>query len=167
MGLFDFFKSKKGDSVSRESTESKGTDEHAVKHELKITDKDVQADEEIVDRIVEQMVEEDPFKNFYSGKTKDDFTPLSNQVFKFENITTVNVDFVNKAKGKTLVKIEDITLGSLPEDLANTIQSYQDKYLLTAFVYVTGGPYMIYDRKKDEVIEDEIPFGLDIYVQFT
>ncbi|WP_423188453.1 hypothetical protein ACO1PF_07520 [Alkalibacterium sp. f15] len=167
MGLFDIFKSKKSDSVSRDSSKSENSDEHAVKHELQITDKDLQADEETVDKIVEQMVEEDPFKNFYSGKTKDDFTPLSKQAFKFETITTVNVDLVNKAKGKILVKIENITLGYLPEELAKTVQSYQDSYLLTAFVYVTGGPYMMYDRKKEAVIEDEVPFGLNIYVQFT
>ncbi|OJF95962.1 hypothetical protein [Alkalibacterium sp. 20] len=167
MGLFDIFKSKKSDSVSRDSSKSESSDEYAVKHELQITDKDLKADEETVDKIVEQMVEEDPFKNFYSGKTKDDFTPLLKQAFKYETITTVNVDFVNKAKGKTLVKIENITLGYLPEELAKTVQSYQDSYLLTAFVYVTGGPYMMYDRKQDAVIEDEVPFGLNIYVQFT
>lgn len=167
MGLFDFFKSNKRETVSNETRNNESNDEHSVKHELKFTDKDLHADEETVDRIVEKMVEEDPFKNFYSGKTKEDFTAASKQAFKYETITTVNVDFINKGKGKTIIKIEDITLGSLPEETAETLQSYQEKYLLTGFVYVTGGPYMTYDRDKEDVIEDEIPFGLDIYVQFT
>ena len=167
MGLFDFFKSKKDTPNASAQKDVQDSDQHSVKHEMQITEKDLQADEETVDRIVETMVEEDPFKNFYSGKTKDDMTPLSKQTYKYENITTVNVDFVNKDKGRTLVKIEGITLGFLPEDTALTLQSYQEKYLLTAFVYVTGGPYMAYDTTKEKVVEDDVPFGLDIYLQFT
>ncbi|SFB98793.1 hypothetical protein SAMN04488102_102108 [Alkalibacterium subtropicum] len=167
MGLFDFFKSKKDTPDTSAQNNLQDNDQHTLKHEMQITDKDLKADEETVDRIVEKMVEEDPFKNFYSDKTKDDMTPLSKQTYKYENITTVNVDFVNKDKGKTLVKVEGITLGFLPEETALTLQSYQDKYLLTAFVYVTGGPYMAYDTSKETVIEDEVPFGLDIFVQFT
>ena len=167
MGLFDFFKSKKNTPDTSEQNKSQDNDQHSVKHEIQFTEKDLKADEETVDRIVEKMVEEDPFKNFYGGKTKTDMTPLSKQTYKYENITTVNVDFVNKDKGKTLVKIEEITLGFLPEETALTLQSYQEKYLLTGFVYVTGGPYMAYDSNKEEVIEDDVPFGLDIFVQFT
>ncbi len=77
------------------------------------------------------------------------------------------MDLITRDKGKVLVKIENITLGFLPEETARTVQSYQDKYLLTAFVYVTGGPYMMYDTKAEEAIEDDIPFGLDIYIQFN
>ncbi|GEK88535.1 hypothetical protein SAMN04488100_1192 [Alkalibacterium putridalgicola] len=167
MGLFDFFKSKKDTADTSAQNKLQDNDQHTLKHEMQITEKDLKADEETVDRIVEKMVEEDPFKNFYSGKTKEDMTPLSKQTYKYENITTVNVDFVNKDKGKTLVKVEGISLGFLPEDTALTLQSYQDKYLLTAFVYVTGGPYMAYDPNTETVIEDEGPFGLDIFVQFT
>lgn len=167
MGLFDFFKSKKDTPDTSAQNKLEDNDQHTLKHEMQITHRDLKADEETVDRIVEKMVEEDPFKNFYSGKTKEDLTPLSKQTFKYENITTVNVDFVNKETGKTLVKIENIALGFLPEKTARTLQSHQDKYLLTAFVYVTGGPYMAYDPNKEDVIEDEVPFGLDIFVQFT
>lgn len=167
MGLFDFFKSKKDTPDTSDQNNSQDNDQHIVRHEMQLTEKDLKADEETVDRIVEKMVEEDPFKNFYAGKTKEDMTPLSKQVYKYENITTVNVDFVNKDKGKTLIKIEGISLGFLPEDTALSLQSYQEKYLLTAFVYVTGGPYMAYDSNKEEVVEDEVPFGLDIFIQFT
>ncbi len=167
MGLFDFFKSKTNESEPKETQKTQSNEVQTVKHELHLTDKDLHADEETVDRIVEKMIEEDPFKNFYSGKTKEDFTPLSKQVYKYETVTTVNVDLITRDKGKVLVKIENITLGFLPEETARTVQSYQDKYLLTAFVYVTGGPYMMYDTKAEEAIEDDIPFGLDIYIQFN
>lgn len=167
MGLFDFFKSKQADSTDKEPGKTEDTNQHVLKHEMQLTDKDLKADEEAVDRIVEKMVEEDPFKNFYSGMTKEDFTPLSRQTFKYADITTVNVDFINKDKGKTLVKVEGITLGFLPEETARTVQAHQEKYLLTAFVYVTGGPYMTYDPDKEAVTEDEVPFGLDLYIQFT
>lgn len=167
MGLFDFLKNKTKNANPAVSNKAESTDDYTLVHEMKLTDRDLMADEATVDRIVEKMVDEDPFKNFYSGKTKDDFTPLSQPAYKYETITTVNVDFITKGKGKIGVKVEDITLGFLPEDKAEIIQSYQEKYLLTAFVYVTGGTYMLFDPKSEEVIEDETPFGLDIYVQFT
>lgn len=66
-----------------------------------------------------------------------------------------------------LVKVEDISLVTLSSEKSLILQSYQEKYLLTAFVYFTGGPYKAYDPAREEMIQGEKPLGMDIFVQFT
>ena len=166
MGLFDFLKGKKKESKPVTPAEEE-TEQESIKYETKFTARDLKADPKTVKEIVDKMVEEDPFKTFYGGKTAEDFTPLTSRAYKFDAITTLNVDFVHKEKGRVLVTIEGIPLGFLKEEDALTVQQYQEKYLLTAYVYATGGPYLEYDKDKEDVVEGEAPYGLDIFVQFT
>ena len=169
MGLFDFFKKKDDNKTpnAAESTDATESAQEIIQYETKITAREIKADPVTIKEIVEKMVEEDPFKRFYNGKTAEDFTPLTSRIYKYDNITTVNVDFVHKEKGRTLVTIEGIPLGFLTEEQADTIQQYHSKYLLTAYVYATGGPYMEYDTETESAVKKEAPYGLDMYIQFT
>lgn len=166
MGLFDFFKGKKKQAQPAASA-PKTEGPASIKYKTKFTARGMKADPETIKAIVDKMVEEDPFKNFYNGKTAEDFTPLTRVEYKLTDITTLNIDFVHKEKGRVIVYIEGIALGFLKEEEALTIQEYQEKHLLTAYVYVTGGPYLQYDREKETAVEHDAPYGLDIFVQFT
>ena len=167
MGLFDFFKRKNKPASSSEPVSNEETDQITVKYEAKLTAHELKADESTINTVVAKMVEEDPFKNYYNGRTLEDMTALSKRVYKYESITTVNVDFNVKEKDRILVVVEGSPIGFVPEEKAKAIQEYQSKHLLTAFVYVTGGPYLEYDRETEQAVEGESPLGLDIFAQFT
>ncbi|GEK91931.1 hypothetical protein [Alkalibacterium kapii] len=167
MGLFDFFKNKKVKPDSSAKNTLQDNDQHTLKHEMQLNEKDFNTDKETIAHIVEKMIQEDPFKNYFSGMTKEDMNARSERYYKYSEITTVNVDFTKSKDQGLVIKIEGISLGILSPEKAQTLESHQDNYLLTAFVYVTGGPFMAYDSTKEVVVEDEEPLGLDIFVQFT
>lgn len=168
MGLFDFFKGKnKNETEQQASTDSHETEERVVHYETKLTAHELKADQQTIDQVVDKMVEEDPFKRYYNGKTLEDMTPLASRLYKYADITTVNVDLDSKEKGRVLVVVEGTPLGYIPEQKAETIQGFQKKHLLTAYVFVTGGPYMEYSKEEDKAVEDSSPLGLDIFVEFT
>lgn len=167
MGLFDFFKGKQKEESRTEPVNTEESDQVAVQYETKLTAHELKADNASIQQVVEKMIEEDPFKNYYNGKTLEDMTPLAKRIYKYESITTVNVDFNSKEKDRILVAVEGTPIGFVPEEKAKTLQDYQSRYLLTAFVYVTGGPYIEYSKEQDKPVEEEAPVGLDIFVQFT
>lgn len=166
MGLFDFFKNKDRETTQNKTPETHESEERVVQFETKLTAHELKADQQTIDQVVDKMVEEDPFKRYYKGKTLEDMTPLTNRLYKYADITTVNVDLNSKEKGRVLVVVEGTPLGFIPEQKAETIQDYQKKHLLTAYVFVTGGPYMEYS-KEEKAVEGVSPLGLDIYVEFT
>lgn len=168
MGLFDFLKGKEKIETKKQiSTDSHKTEERVIHYETKLTARELKADQQTIDQIVEKMVEEDPFKRYYNGKTLEDMTPLASRLYKYADITTVNVDLDSKEKGRVMVVVEGTPLGYIPEQTAQTIQDRQEKHLLTAYVFVTGGPYMEYSKEQDKAIEDFSPLGLDIFIEFT
>lgn len=167
MGLFDFFKSKDIGNTQREVKETQESEERVVQYETKLTAHELKADQQTIGEVVDKMVEEDPFKRYYNGKTLEDMTPLTARLYKYSDITTVNVDFNHKENGTIQVLVESIPLGYIPEQKATAIQDYQKKYLLTAYVFVTGGPYMEYSKEEEKAVDDSSPLGLDIFVEFT
>lgn len=167
MGLFDFLKgNKKTDNQPKEKS-AEDNQSQPIKYETKITAREVTADKATVENIVEKIIEEDPFKNFYDGKTDSDFSPFTDRLYKYQSVTTVNVDLVSEESNQLKIYIEGILLGTLPDDKVREINRYRGKDLLTAFVYVTGGPFKEYDKKSEAVKEGSAPYGLDIYIQFS
>lgn len=167
MGLFDFFKGKQKEESQSKPVNTEESDQIKIQYETMLTAHELKADDARLRQVVDKMVEEDPFKNYYNGKSLEDMTPLTKRLYKYETITTVNVDFHIKEKDRILVVVENTPIGFLPEEKAKTIQDYQSRFLLTAFVYVTGGPYIEYDKETDSPVSGECPVGLDIFVQFT
>ncbi|PRY83635.1 hypothetical protein [Alkalibacterium olivapovliticus] len=167
MGLFDFFKGQKNEETHNDPVTNEKSDQITIQYETKLTARELKADKTQITEIVDKMVEEDPFKHYYKGKTLEDMTPLAQRLYKYEAITTVNVDFHTKEKDRILVVVEGKPVGFIPEDKARTIQENQSRFLLTAFVYVTGGPYIEYDKEQDKPVAGESPLGLDIFIQFT
>ncbi|WP_208560290.1 hypothetical protein [Marinilactibacillus kalidii] len=167
MKLFDRFKTKSKKAVSPSKTDTPQEKKCLkIKFETKIPADHITSSQEVIQMIVDKMVKEDPFKNFYTGKTDADFTPLSKRVYKYDAITTVNVNLV--PQGETYaVSVEGISIGTLPSSISRKISEYYDDSMLTAYAYVTGGYYKEYDRVKEAVIEQEEPCGIDIYIQFT
>lgn len=166
MKLFDFFMSNKQPSQTKlkKCTESKPQE---IQYETKLIAQDLTQDKTVIQSIVDKMVKEDPFKNFYTGKTDSDFGPLSKRVYKYEAITTVNVNILVDSSNQYVASIEGINLGKVPELISNELSSYYESYLLTAYAYVTGGYYKEYSQEKGKVIERFDPYGLDLYIQFS
>ncbi|TVP91053.1 hypothetical protein [Alkalibacterium sp.] len=167
MGIFDFFKGKDKERPQNQTEETSNSEQASIQYETKLTAHELKAGQDTIDQVVQTMVEEDPFKQYYKGKSLEDMTPLTSRLYKYEAITTVNVDFDSQEKNRILVVVEGTPLGYVPEEKANAIQEHQKKYLLTAFVYVTGGPYIEYNKEQEKAVEDSSPLGLDIFVQFT
>lgn len=161
MGLFDFFKGNKkpvAPTATKAPEQSLGSD---VKFETRMTDRQMVADKAVVQEIAKKIIAEDPFVKPYQGRVDVDFRDGERRIFEFEEVTTMNVaiepDF-------TLV-VEGIALGKIPADKVEAIKPYFGSTMLTAFVYVIGG------RSKQivegELAMSEIPYGLDIYLQFN
>lgn len=167
MGLFDFFKGKEKESTQPEQIRTEESDQQRIQYETKVTAHELQADETVIRQVVDQMVEDDPFKRYYNGKALEDMTPLSKRIYKYGEITTVTIDFQLKEKNSILVVIEGTPIGYLPEEKAKIIQDYQSRFLLTAYVYVTGGPFIEYSKEEDKPVSGESRVGLDIFIQFT
>ncbi|WP_225744782.1 hypothetical protein [Marinilactibacillus sp. Marseille-P9653] len=165
MKLFDIFKSKPSIS-SRRSEKTQDNKCQKIQYETKIPAKKITSSQEVIEMIVSKMVKEDPFKNFYTGKKDAYFTPMSKRVYKYDAITTVNVDLVPQNDTFT-VSLEGISIGTLPESISGKLSEYYDQFLLTAYAYVVGGYYKEYDTTEEKIIEVFEPYDIDIYVQFT
>lgn len=154
MGLFGaLFGKKKQGEKKEEKTDS---DVQEVKVETKWLASEVTADQEQIDRIAQAIIEEDPFKQEYGKQLPD-----SKRTYKYTEVTTVNVD-VRSEKGYVLF-IEGQKLGQLTEEQVKEIAPYFGISLLTAYVYVIGGPY----KEEGSQDEKEEPYDLEIYIQFT
>lgn len=161
MGLFDFFKSKKQPAESVKSTESSSTLGSNIKFEMRMTDRQMNADKATVNKIAELIIAEDPFVKPFQGKADADFREGERRSFEYEKATTMNVALESDF---TLV-IEGIALGKIPNDKIAAIKPYYHSSIATIYVYVIGGRSK--QRIADEVVENESPYGLDIYMQFN
>lgn len=166
MKICTFFKSKKQPAITKlkKCTETKS---QTIQYETKFTANDLTQDRHLMESIINKMVKEDPFKNFYTGKVDADFGPLSKRVYKYDAITTVNVNLLVDSDNHYIINVEGIELGKVPELISKEFAHYYETYLLTAYAYVTGGYYKEYSSESHEVIEGFEPYGLDLYVQFT
>lgn len=161
MGLFDFFKSKKGPVKPAKTTESSRTMGSDVKFEMRLTNRQMDTDQATVDRIAAVIIAEDPFVKSFQGKTDADFREGERRTFEYENVTTMNVSLESDF---TLV-IEGITLGKLPTDKISAITPYFQSNMATIYVYVIGGRSK--QRVDGAIVENESLYGLDIYMQFN
>lgn len=166
MGLLDFLFGKKEHQtkeVQKQETEE-NTPPQKVKYETKWLAQHLTTDRAVIDTVAKKMIDEDPFKIEYEGKESVmDFKRIGEKVNKYNQVTTVNIDIQADDKTHKLV-VEGIELGDIPEDKFKEIQPFFKKDILTAYAYVTGGPYKKYN---EEVEEGYSPFGLEIYLQFT
>lgn len=169
MGLLDFLFGKKEDQKQTRSIEEKeaSNEPQKIKYETRWLAQDITKDRTVIEAIAQKMIEEDPFKTEYEGKESImDFKRVGDKVNKYNEVTTVNID-VRSDNGSHKLIIEGIELGEIPEDKFQEVQPYYKKDDLTAYAYVTGGPYKQYNKEKDQVEESNVPYGLDIYLQFT
>jgi len=169
MGLFDFFKKDKQDTPSADQSVQNDNEqqEETIKYKTKLTAREITTNPKTIQEIVDKMVTEDPFKNYYDGKTDAHFGPSSNRAYEYEVITTMNVDLVAEGKNNLQIYIEGTLLGDIPQKKAREINQYREKDILTAYVFVTGGRYKEYSEETNDVQEGTAPYGLDIFIQFT
>lgn len=162
MGLFDFFKSKKNSTVpvvsSHAPEQSLRSD---IKFEIKLTDRQMLVDKETVNAIAERMIAEDPFVKSFQGREDKDIRDGDSVLFEYEHVTTMNVSI----EQDYMVIIEGLPLGKLPTDVIDAIKPYYGSTIATIFVYLTGGRNK--KRLDSELIENELPYGLTIYIQFN
>lgn len=169
MGLFDFLKGNKKstDSSERKEDAALGEQDPTVQYETRLTAHELKADKDRIRMIVEKMVDEDPFKNYYGGLSPKDMTPLTRRTFKYAEITTMNVAFQPDGSDGLLVEVEGLPLGHLTGDKAEAVKTYSKQYVPTGFVYVTGGPCIEYSQEEEGGVEMHTPLGLDIFIHFS
>lgn len=163
MGLFDFLKGKKKETNSLPEAADSVKEEGKVQFERKLSAREVTTDARVIQAVVEKMVAEDPFQNFYRGKSDDQ---IVKRVYEYEEITTMNVDLAAESKEWQL-SIEGISLGVLPPNIVEELSPYQGKYILTAYAFVTGGRYKEYREEAGAVQEGMSPYNVDIYLQYA
>lgn len=162
MGLFDFLKGKKKDTAPLpEAAAREEAAEGKIQYERKLSAREVTADARVIQAIVEKMVAEDPFQNFYQGQSDDQ---IVRRVYEYEEITTMNVGMAAEGKNWHL-SIEGILLGAIPPAIVEELGPFQGKHVLTAYAYVTGGRYKEY--AQGEVREGRDPYDLAIYLQYA
>lgn len=160
MGLFDvlFGNKDEKDTQSRENEFKESDQDRIVKYATSFSSEEMSTDKETVAEIAQKIIAEDPFQKEYGGKTKEEITPLSGRVYKYQEVTTVNADI---REGKDLY-IEGKKLGPLSEERVKEIEPYK-KDILMAYVYVTKGPYLEYSKESEQMEENVTPYELDIY----
>ena len=164
MGLFDFLKRKQPTTqLEKNVPSSQSTELGETQFETRLRGASITNDAALIEEIVEKMVEEDPFQRFYQGMSDEDFGLGSKRTFQYTDVTTMNVDVSSTGD----ITIEGIRLGKIPEHEFAKIKNYHEKYMLTAYVYVTGGRYKEYDSEQDIVHEDSTPYNLDIFLQYN
>lgn len=82
MGLFDFFKNKKDTSDTSAKNTLEGNNQHTLKYKMQLNERDLNAEKKTIKSVVDKMIEEDPFKNYYSGKAKEDMRSESERNYK-------------------------------------------------------------------------------------
>lgn len=162
MGLFDFLKGKKKDDAPLPmATAREDVADEKVPFERKLSAREVTTDARVIQAIVEKMVAEDPFQNFYRGKTD---SQIVKRIYEYEEITTMNVDLAVEGREWRL-SIEGILLGTLPQNLVAEMSPYYGKLVLTTYAYVTGGRYK--ELSEGAVREGREPYDLAIYFQYA
>lgn len=161
MGIFDFFKGNikpLAPAGNANSSQSLGSD---IKFETRLTDRQMNADPAVVHAIAERMIAEDPFVKPFQGRTDADFREGDRRIFEFENVTTMNAAIESDF---TLV-IEGMALGKIPPAKAEELKPYLATNMATIYAYVIGGCSK--QRLNGELVENNSPYGLDIYIQFN
>lgn len=168
MGLFDFFRQNKKEKTTSEIVQPiniEETENSPIVFETKLTANDFNATSNLIESIVSKMVNEDPFQNFYKGMVDDDFIIGTKRVYRYEEITTMNVDIDTRTK--PILSIEGIQLGIVPEHIFSEMKKYESKHVLTTFVFVTGGPYKEFSNETNQIVSGETPYNLDVYIQYN
>lgn len=164
MGLFDIFKRKPKKTAP--TNVDPGQDE-TIQYKIKLYGKRMTDQPELIKKVVMKMVEEDPFKNFYGGKTDEDFTVASRRVYKYSEISTMNVGILGDDVSGFKVLVEGIELGTVSTKVAAEMKPYHRKSTLTAYAFVTGGFFKEYLAETQEVKEGYVPYDLDIFLQYN
>ena len=172
MGLFDVFKrkAKKNDSSQTEPDKEKGKNpfsEESIKYETQLSGKNIADHPKKIKDIVDEMVKEDPFKNYYSGKDEKDMIIPSKKYFQYAEISTVNVGLIEDGKSDIKILIEGIELGSIPSAAYTEIKQYNGKNVLTAYAFITGGQFKEYSAETQKVEEGFVSYDLDIFLQYN
>lgn len=171
MGLFDIFKrkTKETDSSSKNEQE-KGKNpfsDEPIKYETKLSGQKIANHPKNIKDIVDKMVKEDPFKNYYGGKDEKDMIIPSEKYYQYAEISTVNVGLIEDSESDMKILIEGIELGSIPSDEYAEIKQYHGKNVLTAYAFITGGQFKEYSAESQKVEEGFVSYDLDIFLQYN
>lgn len=172
MGLFDFFKNRKKEPKSSAIPADQISDENSspaedVVYKTRWMARKMGVSEKAIEQVVEQMVAEDPFQNFYGGKTDADIIVPGKKWYEYSEITTLNANLIEEGSSGLSLVVEGISLGRLPNEMADEIKPYLGKSMLTAYVFVLGGRYKEYVSETGKVEEGFIPYDLEINLQYS
>ncbi len=166
MGLFDLFKRQKKET-STSQTEAhiiEETESTVPVYDITVKATDCQTDHQVIEKIARKIIDEDPFQIVYKGLSDQDLTNRQRALYKYAEMSTMTVDINLQQSG--VITIEGITLGNLPSSIVQDMKRYSDKYMLTTYVFISGGPYKVYSIEEKTVIEKEEAFNLDIFISY-
>lgn len=120
-----------------------------------------------IDMIAKRIIKKDSANRYYAGKRDTDIMEVNERIYKYESFRTQNVNLVPTTDGEFDLYIENINLGRLPENFSQDVRFYLQTTIFMAFTYIKGGAYKYFDPVTQRIVENEDPYDLSIYIQFS
>lgn len=139
----------------------------SIEYKIHLTAKELTSNQDTINTITSKIIENDPNKRKYAGKSAQEFKKSANKIFKYESYRTQNVKIVPSNADRLDIYIDDIFLGKLPNEYTKNTLSYLQSTIVANFAYIKGGPYKYYNGETEQIIKDYEPFDLTIYIQFS
>ena len=135
------------------------------KHHLKA--QDISPDQELIDKVVRRVIKKDGANRYYAGKQDNDIKQVNEKIYKYESFRTQKVKLIPLSEEEFDLFIENHNLGQLPKNYSQEVKHYLQTTIVMAFAYVKGGPYKYFDKDSQQIVEEDEPFDLNIYLQFS
>ena len=138
-----------------------------IEYKIHLNAEKITSDQEVIDRIANQIIEEDVAKRKYAGKSDQDLKTYHDKIYKYESFLTQDVKLVPNDVNHLDVYVNQILLGHLPDEYTVDVLHFLQSTIVMAFAYIKGGPYKTYDAATDSVVKKSEPFDLNLYIQFS
>ena len=110
------------------------------------------------------------YRNLSSSEIREELEGLSNKIFKYEDISTSDVELITEPDNQydpnaIKILIANNFVGYVPAKIAKKINKYlvDDKYFNTASAEIVGGPYKEFDYIEDKVVTiNNLDIGFEI-----
>ncbi|SFC57680.1 hypothetical protein SAMN04488102_11131 [Alkalibacterium subtropicum] len=149
------------------NTIKKSSDVLSIQSKHYLQASELTADQETINKIVKGMIKKDRTHRYYIGKKDISIKEGNKEIYKYESLCTHNVTLIPTSEGNFDLYIEGVLLGQIPEKFNLDVKHYLQTTILMAFAYIKGGPYKYYDAASQRVREEDEPFDLSIYIQFS
>ena len=159
--------SRKSNEFSGVNSIKKSAQTLTIQFKYQLEAQDISSDQELIDNIVKHVIKKDGANRYYAGKQDNDIREVNEKIYKYESFRTQKVKLIPLAEEEFDLYIENHNLGQLPENYSQEIKHYLQTTIVMAFAYIKGGPYKYFDKDSQQIVEQDEPFDLSIYLQFS